>query len=159
MTAPTTPNNLRALQAVAAKLRLIGPGGGYLTRPKGVYIACGTFDGDDLPAIAVFEGEETVGDQKGYVFPITLAVTVEGHVDGGDDAGLELARIKADIKRALFAEQKDYLEDDEGRFGAISYTGATVVPRVDGAQSEHVVVSITVSYPEAKGNPYAPNPS
>lgn len=117
---------------------------------------------DRLPAVVVWDQGEQVTNGAGNhaAYTIALQVLVEIVVAADlDDTGHELEVAKADVKRAVLSGAAGALGDGprgdkNSKIGTIAYTGSVASPRDEGAESESVALTFTVTYLEGQGNPY-----
>jgi hypothetical protein len=150
------PLSERALRAIVCRLQKIRRPGGFNSDAGRNVVREGESTGsDDLPWISVFEVGEQPSDGAGNQGSWTMALSVEIQAALSPDcAGTDRQLLKADIKRAVFAQFGGALSDDLGGIGSLTYRGATNVNRQDGGDAELLRVSITVTYAEGNGNPY-----
>jgi hypothetical protein len=157
---PTTSKNLRALNAVMARLTAGLPA----TSPSYKVLLCKrAIDVDDLKAVVVFEGDEAAestqegapADGRTRSIKVRLDVNIEAHVPATHaTAGAALATAKADIKKAVLKYEEQTLKDADGDIGPIAYLGSTALPKPDGANSEAVLLRFQVAYAEGFGDPF-----
>lgn len=150
------PLSERALREIVCRLRKIRKPGGFATDAGRNVVREGeSIESDALPWISVFEVGEQPADGAGNQGTWTMALSVEIQAALVPDCpGTDRQLLKADIKRAVFAQFGGALSDDLGGIGTMTYRGATNVNRQDGGDAELLRVSITVTYAEGNGNPY-----
>lgn len=111
----------------------------------------------ELPAVVIWEdGEEAgPGTASGNTASIMLSLrfTAEAHV-AADKAttGRALSTMKASVKTALCIGN-GAISDSIGEIGVLTYTGADVIARTDGANSEAIALHFTTTFKEAYGDP------
>lgn len=160
------PLNLRAVNALIARLQAIAVINGYATN-AGLRVFHGRreLQQGDLPCIVVFEGEESAGNTPAGAVEangttqsmvVRLTLTVEGYVLAQPAAeGPGLSRLKADIKKAALDFDAPSLVDVDGPIGPLSYTGASPLLRADGTAVEGVQLTFVARLTEGYGNPFA----
>lgn len=160
-----TPLNLRAVNAMIARLQLIAVANGYNT-DAGATVLHGrrVLEPDQLPAIVVFEGDETAtatpagapANGNTESMRIALELNVEGYTRALPTVeGPGLSLLKADIKRAALKYSESSLADVGGVIGPVTYLGAAPLIRADGTAVEGVAVRFSVALIEGYGNPDA----
>ena len=150
------PLSERALRAIECRLRKIRKPGGFNTDAgRNVTREGESITSAELPWISVFEVGEQPADGAGNQGTWTMGLSVEIQAALSPDcSGTDRQLLKADIKRAVFAQFGGALGDDLGGIGMLTYRGATSVNKQDGGDAELLRVSITVTYAEGNGNPY-----
>lgn len=148
----TLPIAEQVLQAIFARLQTISVATGYNTDVQTVRRSTATISEEELPAIVLWCSQETTdeGNGKGYSMTMQLALEIDAFVTADiPTTGMQLELIKADIKRALLAD------DWSTGAGMLTYTAAQSVPRPEGRGIEAVALQFTASYKEKRGDPTA----
>jgi len=149
--------NVRCLLAVESLLREIRVENGY-RRDVPVHFERRQFEQHELPVNVVFEGDEVPrpdtanGDHRSMT--LDSEMRVETHVPLGSSCTLDLARARADVKRALLVN-RGVLRDTDGVLGQLVYAGAQVVLRGDGTDTGAQIISLRLVHPEKFGDPTA----
>jgi hypothetical protein len=161
------PLNLRAVNALIARLQGITVAGGYNTNAGArVFHGRRNLEKAQLPAIVVFEGDETAVNSPGTSgappdgttdsMLVSLTLVVEGYAVAEPTAeGPALSLLKADIKKAALVYDAPSLADVDGLIGKLAYSGANPLLRPDGSAVEGVQIQFTARLIEGYGNPYA----
>jgi hypothetical protein len=148
------PVSERVIRAIVCRLKRIRRADGYCTDAgANVLRSRRSLDSVELPAINLWDQGESA-TKAGSKHAITLSVDVEGCVPADkDDTGEALEWIKADIKRAMFADGSDLVGDEAGQIGALTYTACVTTSRDDGGSVEIARLSFNLTYQEGLGNP------
>lgn len=135
-------------QRIVARLQTITVANGYLTDAGArVYRGKRKINDDDIPCIAVFEGEDSVFEQKEQQVTTGLPYAVQGFIEcDPDNPSIAAQQLVRDIKQALFAEHLagyphwGRLASGAPMAARTVYVGRDIAPREDGAN----VISATV---------------
>lgn len=122
-----------------------------------VFRARRTLDETELPAVVIWDDGESpsAGTGSGSVSSMTMVarVSVDAHVRADHvSTGQALGAIKAAVKAALCVGN-GAVSDADGKVGVLTYIGADVSARTDGASSEAISLHFELTYKEAYGDP------
>lgn len=147
----------RCILAFISALTQIHSTNGYYTNAGSNVLRAQRFaDIPSLPAVVVWEDAESIKSDPSFRYmTTTLSVSVEGHIQASQaTTGVNLSKIKSDIKKAVLKSAlQNKFKDAAGELGQISYEGADLLNRPDGAASESVSLKFTVTYKEKYGDP------
>lgn len=149
----------RAVDRVERLLRAVREADGYATDAgMNVSVARRSIDVDKGEHLVVWDNGERSDTPAGSPLEVFFSILVEQHTKvDQEETGRMLAKMKADVKRAVLVNSNGSLSDDLGVIGTIRYVQTTPNPRAEGSVSESISSIFEVRLKEGYGNPYSQN--
>ena len=147
------PLSLLVLETVEARLREICVANGFFSNPR-ILLGVESLSESDLPAIVVWEANEDAAKADGTnsAMEITLALQLDCLVSSGPACTRVLARLRADVKRALLVAN-GLVAADGTKLGCLIYRGMQRLERPPGSTVSGFALTVAAKFKERYGDP------
>lgn len=144
------PIREKILQAVAARVAVINGVGYSVNLGSRIYRARRSFTVDELPAAAIWDGDEAASDDCYGITEQIMEVSVELHAAVSEEPSPQANRLLVDGRKAM----ETYDSALQALVSRVAYAGGGPTYPAEGSAILSVRLRYQITYATVRGDPY-----